>query len=299
MLPNSNSFQRLPRLIIGNALDRLLQVAEWILPEKKLEARVQLKIVQKKILILSIFANSRSVVEYTTLITLAESSGFYVIVINTGKNNLLQDRENVHVVNRLNEGRDFASYQVGLSLIEVEKKELIILMNDSMVWSATFLNELFECRFKNKKTIYGLTLSEQKSTHLQSYLLIFPRDVIYATKIFLDMQIHRFKRLIVKHGELGASRFWLQEGFSLAPITTTDKLIRGTLEGAGFHPRDKRDLVTLVRKKRPINPTIHCWPELFRLTGCIKKSLLYKNPAKLLMCPESLQEAGIMVRQSI
>lgn len=282
------------RSIFGRILDLFLILLEKMMTEPNLSIQPQIKLDCQKVLILSVYINNEDDKDWQNIAHTAKSFGFEVIVVNTGKSKIEVARNLYKVVNRSNLGRDISSYALALGMIELSKLELIILMNDSLIWNLEFLTKIFSRSYIENNTIYGLTLSKQRAEHLQSYLLIFPKDSIFAVNVFQELGVYRFKRNLVRFGEIGASQSWSKLGYKLKPLLKTEDLYAGTLSAPGIHPKDRKKLERYVRKNIPINPTIHYWSEFYRRTHSIKKSLLNSNPAKLRIFPRTVIEAEMM-----
>lgn len=295
MRPSSVKLNRIVRGFAGKLLDFLTGVLEVFLHVKNENIETyQVSQFVGKVAIFSVYIQSEYGNDWEDVVDAILSSGYKVVVVNTGPVNINYSKKNVHIVNRRNRGRDIASYGIGLKIIEIEKCESLVLINDSIIWNSKYVTKILKSAYLESMTIYGLTMSLQKNKHLQTYFLVFPKDVFSATKYFMDLPEFRFKRTVVRRGELGASMHWTKLNFSILPILDYNDLEIGTLTKTGLSEYDRNKLANLCNDGIFLNPTIHFWPEFFRQTGCLKKSIPEQNPAHYAIYPDSVESARRM-----
>jgi hypothetical protein len=88
--------------------------------------------------------------------------------------------QNVFFISRPNEGYDFGGYQFGLNLLENFSKDIteLLLMNNSVFLIKDSLSDLMTRVRSTKADITGLTNSNERRAHIQSYFLFFgPRAI--------------------------------------------------------------------------------------------------------------------------
>jgi len=119
---------------------------------------------------------------------------------------------------RENIGLDFGSYKQGLKSIDTTKTDYLILANDSVYGPIFPLKETFDKAIKSKADVFGITLSDEKEPHLQSYFMLFKHNVIASDlfKVFWqDFDQRKKKKEIILEYEIGLSQQLQQAGFEL------------------------------------------------------------------------------------
>lgn len=132
---------------------------------------------------------------------------------------------------RPNSGHDFASYVAGMAHLE-EDPDQLILMNDSAVMPLYSLPEIFAAMETRNQDAWGLTPGYGFGAHLQSYMLVFDRQVLESPTFrqFWDFDPLGMGReeLIIRY-EVGLARALRDSGFRLDTYfrPTFLELIRG------------------------------------------------------------------------
>jgi hypothetical protein len=142
----------------------------------------------------------------------------------------------------------------------------------------------------SKFDIAGITASYQRTYHLQTYALYLRKPTPDVLAPILGMKIYRYKRNVVRHGELAFSKEWIRRGFRVGAVWNFEI---ENLESKVSNLLSERDLFTirkLLANEVVLNPSIHFWPWLFRDMQIIKKSLMLKNPAKFEFVPKSVHD---------
>jgi Rhamnan synthesis protein F len=292
MRPSNRKLLRNSRTNLGMIADRLLMIVESISRNRfeKIEVSENSQF-KGKVVVFAVYIEKQNDNDWEKIVSVTLKSNFKIIVVNTGPITIQHINPDVYVINRKNAGRDIASYRTGLRTIELDKLDLLILMNDSIIWDHNYLFEILNSDFDENQTIRGLTISNQKIPHLQSYFLVFAKDVVFASNYYISMNTFRFKRTIVRKGEIEASIYWSSAGLKIVSVLDNEILKKRTLNSQGFSEKDKEELIELCKNGVELNPTIHFWPEFFRRTGSLKKSLIHSNPAKFELYPTSIMSA--------
>jgi len=292
MKPSLHLFPRTARLIGGIVIDTILMSIELTFKVKQSRNKMSsIEINHKKVLIYSVYVNDGIGTDWLNIAELAISESYHPIIVNTGKNKISSDNKQITIFNRRNIGRDISSYGMAISLLNLLKIERLIILNDSMIWNETFLRSILLQNNYELNTIYSLTSSEQKKKHLQSYLIIFNPSVIHAATDFEELKTYRFKRLIVKKGEIGLSENWTKKDIKLRALFDYEYLMLKSLEGNSLSPSEKNQIIKLTNKGIKLNPSIHFWEGLYLDTRSVKKSIVNSNPARMENSPKSLAEA--------
>jgi rhamnosyltransferase len=197
------------------------------------------------------------------------------------------------IIKRENYGYDFWSYKVGLDHISNYKEVTsIILINNSFI--ATNPIKLCDNYFslnKDDKCLFGLTISNEKLKHIQSFWIEFTGTKIIHSSSFKDWwesmkPISNQKEVIEKY-EIGLSSHFNKLGFSLNSLfnpTDIDKII-GSMRSIINKHYALDESITITDKlsvdanlANNLNPTSLLWYELLNRCHFIKtKTIGYKN----------------------
>jgi hypothetical protein len=206
----------------------------------------------------------------------------------------IQCRENI--------GLDFGSYQLGLQLIDKEKIDYLILANDSVYGPIYPLKETFDKAIKSPADVFGITLSNEKHPHLQSYFLIFKKQVMNSAAFndfWQNLDLGKDKKEIIHDYEIGLSKTLLKANFKLDAIykcnlNTFQKIFIFVINTQlGYKLYILKKLIYKLQKKKDLgfNP-MHLLPytlvKKYRVPF-IKKELLNKNPHQIKLNTKTLQ----------
>lgn len=139
--------------------------------------------------------------------------------------NIVQLPENIEVINRENIGYDFASYKEGIfSISNLSDYDELILLNDSFYVIRTgAIKEALQKMTFTRGDVWGMTASNQISFHLQSYFLVFKKNV-FTQSWFQDFWKNLInlsdKKSIVLNYEIGLSKLMLNHSLSLVSLFT-------------------------------------------------------------------------------
>lgn len=155
------------------------------------------------------------------------------------------------VFTRPNIGYDFYSWKEGFAqLLDLDKYDELVICNDSCYGPVFDLHPIFEKMSLSKADFWGMTSNSQIQFHLQSYFLVFKRQV-FLSKIFqdfwLDLKIVDSKPALIFAYEIGL----------------TQKLIKANFKAGSFF------------KMSLFNAHIFCYSTVRNLVGYLYNCLIY------------------------
>lgn len=190
----------------------------------------------------------------------------------------------ITVIVRENVGYDFYSFRTGVLAVEAlySYDELIIANDSVLMIDPDGLDRAFAKMRSVDCGVWGMTESQQVSRHLQSYFLVFRKDVFfsqYFDKFWRDVRVLDDKWEIILSYEIGLTQWLLHHGVRIA---------------SAFQPDDAgmRKLSERVKRKRArdglappggheiaqANPVHYLWDDLCREFGLIKTEVLRDDP---------------------
>jgi lipopolysaccharide biosynthesis protein len=163
--------------------------------------------------------------------------GYQVIFVTTSPDLPVPEYEKIKslvttCVHRKNEGYDFASYKVAFDLIgpHYSSLESLIVMNDSCLGPLFPMNDILKKMRDSVDSVYGVSISEEISEHIQSYFYHFGSSVLKKpfTKVFFDrIRILQSKWGIVRYFEIGSSKLLLAQGIAIkALVNPKDSFVK-------------------------------------------------------------------------
>lgn len=134
------------------------------------------------------------------------------------------------IIERKNQGLDFASWQCALKVCDWGKEfDTILLANDSVFGPFQNLGSIIKSMNK-RFDIWGMTDNYDIDYHIQSYFLHFNEKVIkseYWLNFWMNMDTTGLpKDEIIRRYEVGLSKLFSRLGFRLGVHTSIDVLIR-------------------------------------------------------------------------
>ncbi len=176
--------------------------------------------------------------------------------------------DDVAIVRRPNVGYDFGSWSAVLTTWpEVAAKDLVVLMNDSLVGPLGPLDDLLARIEASSADVWGPTRGLHPCPHLQSYLLAFRRGVLGREPLrgfFAGIEPQASKQAVIDTYEIGLGRVlgehgvtteagWTHEELGLPPSVNATFTGWRQLLDAGF-PFVKRSLLELphLREERAL-----------------------------------------------
>ena len=191
------------------------------------------------------------------------------------------------VIMRKNIGLDLAAIRDALKLLGKDWDRLILL-NDSVVWpKEKFLSLVSKViYFENDREILVLVDSFQRAHHFQTFFLAANQTAMTEVyEIFMGIKNWKYKRSIVTFGEIPLKTEFEFHGIRVRPLIRYQALENKFSESRPENI-DDFSIARLVDRKVPLNPSQHFWRELLESDwGCVKRSLIEQNPAKLQFPP--------------
>lgn len=191
------------------------------------------------------------------------ASGYRCVVVSTAQGGHLEWPEGpppgTAVLRRVNEGYDFGSWAVGLTMYpEIRRCGLVILTNDSMVGPFAPLGPLLTAFEGATTDVWAVTDSHQLTHHIQSYFVGFHNGVLDERpwrRFFDGVRHHDEKMDVVMNHELRIMAVCRSEGY---PWTVQ---YRASDLGAGIE-----------------NPTLVGWRRLLALGFPFVKRTIITDP---------------------
>lgn len=270
------------RELLGRALD-LLTYFDTPKPQSSISDfevhRNVMPLSASRVAIVVIFDSARLIDHdlLKTLKRLTEINYAVVLVANRLPNKLVMDViSNVFtLIVRPNVGRDFAAYKAGLNWVDQQKNlkslDRLILFNDSVSWTPAGIDTCIQRAEKASDLVLGVTVSRQRSVHIQSYFYLVKDSAIqsFAEKFF-ELRNVRFKRSVIHLGERKISKELERIGLKFTALFGEEEL------------EDKRILNALGEdyfrsNKKPVNTAIYYAKELEQLSNGIKKKKIKRK----------------------
>jgi hypothetical protein len=126
---------------------------------------------------------------------------------------------------RPNVGLDLGALGHFLRSIDLRRLDYLVYLNDTIEIDVnTILKAIDQMELtRTSNKVYGLTLSLQKSRHLQSFFLALPNK--YLSIASKRLRSFRHKRATVAFCEIGLSRELIKAGAELVPLISNSTLI--------------------------------------------------------------------------
>lgn len=201
-------------------------------------------------------------------------------------------RKYCKIIRRENYGYDFWSYKVGVEAIsDKEKLKSILFLNNSFVVTdpVRLCEEYFSVK-KDTDCLFGLTISNQISRHIQSYWMEFIGEKLIKSKDFEDwwasmVPISNQKEVILNY-EVGLSSSFIKKGYKLGSLFVPDnneKLIASMRSIVNYHYALDDTVVSGdmtsfdINLAKKLNPTSLLWYELLEKFHFIKFKTMQSN----------------------
>lgn len=191
-----------------------------------------------------------------------------------------------HIVIKDNLGRDLIAYKVGLGLVEeVAQYDKVIFANDSVYGPLFDIRQAIHYGDDKNLDIWGITDSQEYHYHLQSYFLVFKKDVVLSEafrQFWAQVYPLSNKSNIVQFYEVGLSQYFLKQGYRLGALVAY-KAIKQSLRENVFHLPEKQLHHFEAFMQRPENPSYYFWWYGIKYFQCpiIKRDLLSRNAEKI------------------
>lgn len=244
-----------------------------------------------KVAVFAVFLNSEAeMIEAERVLKLISNEFETIVLVNTGGYVFSAKFPNLIDMHRENYGRDLASYKHALDSLDLSDTSEVLLFNDSVLWTGTSIVRFIAEARRSKYQVTSLTSSNQHTSHLQSYVLHLKGDITLLSKAFRFIRISNFKRVIVEAGEKRLSHYWIANQIQIGSIHSQVSLGPLLVKYKDLYREDYSQIISLLSRRVPLNPSIHFWAPLFAQSGVVKKVLMTKNPAQLKYVPETLKE---------
>lgn len=230
-------------------------------------------------------------------LTELKSLGFNIVFVTTNTE-LPNDKISsiAHLIQaiilRENVGYDFGSYKTGINYLQERTKsiEKLLIANDSVFGPLNALEKVIEA--SENYDLFGITDSYDHHYHLQSYFIIYSKDVLRGKpfqEFWKSVELCpgsglEFKQRIIKLYEVGGSQHFIKHGYSIGAFNSYQKvfcqLALDYEKKLGLWKLDQENTPTPLTIR--FNASHQNWDLLIKM-GCpfIKRELLLKNPANI------------------
>ena len=213
----------------------------------------------------------------------------------------LDDR--ITVIVRENVGYDFYSFRTGVLAVQAlySYDELIIANDSAFLVDPSGMARAFSKMQSVDCGVWGMTESQQVSRHLQSYFLVFRKEVFftqYFNQFWRDVRVLDDKWEIILSYEIGLTQWLLHHGVKIAAAFEPDadgmrklaERVKRKCERDGLPPPGSFEI-------EQANPVHYLWDDLCRQFGMIKTEVLRDDPngvndvglSHLILDPQTLQ----------
>ena len=179
-----------------------------------------------------------------------------------------------------NVGYDFVMWQHALDNVALDDYDELILANSSVLGPIFPLDPIFERMAADPCDFWGMTDSLEFSWHLQSYFIVFKKQVIASAafrQFWSSVLPYRKKEQVVLSYELGLSSFLVESGF----------------RGRAFAAVEAWASKIMMHRRR--NATLY-YPQTLLDMGMpfVKLAVLRNNPHRVNLAPlrRTMQTAG-------
>lgn len=239
-----------------------------------------------------------------------KSIGFETIFISTSphlENNSIRQLEKItgSIIVRQNAGYDFGSYKVGIDYIknDLQHTSRLLLTNDSVFGPFSSIQKAIDDSADDE--ILGMTDSFDHHYHLQSYFLLYGKEIIKDPEFMkfwggvkiLDADTPDFKKKIILDYEVGGSVHFQKNGMKLRAQFPVEETLTTIFQRYLEKLREtKHQPLSVIRPLLVnFNSTHVYWKELIEAGfPFIKRELLLKNPtnADITTWPTVLRQAA-------
>ena len=133
------------------------------------------------------------------------------------------------IILRENSGHDFFSYKIAINELDLTKVEQLLLCNDSCLGPLYPLKEWFNEETAKNSDFWGISALSRPKTHLQSYFLVFNRNVLCNIDFIQFWQVLQKlpgKREIIFNYEVGLSQLLIRQGYHWYSLVFTGTAYR-------------------------------------------------------------------------
>ena len=189
------------------------------------------------------------------------------------------------VIVRENTGMDFSMWQRGMAEYELSQFDELLLTNSSIIGPLQPLALLWQNPGVADCDFWGLTDNDELSNHLQSYFLVFRKQVLHSARFRNFWQAvlpYKNKSQVIFSYELGLSN-WLKEGGLTGKAVFAQKeIISRYRNGCSFWKRCRDYYLYLTHQSRGRNTSV-IFPDLLLQLGMpfLKTALLSESPSPM------------------
>ena len=236
------------------------------------------------------------------------SKDIIFVSTNMDQNEEILVRNKAKLIKRANIGYDFWSYKIGIEALgDLREYDRIIICNTSFVClDPNLLLQKFTQEL-SEYSLIGVTKSNEKKEHLQSYFISFEGKEFINSKDFeywwLSMEPLNERIENIDSYEVGMTQYFLQKNYKIKSICEMrpEQLIimfaralnRGVIK---IESNLNTEIVTLdLSHAKNLNPTIYAWDILMRSIGIIKIEQILHNYGHMYMD----YEIGLLEKQKI
>jgi hypothetical protein len=275
---------------VGSVANLLLKIDHITANSKSMIKSVEGKIVSSQNLAIFATYSERPLDEFDLqVLSDLRSSGFGICIVVNVKNEVHTNYSNYAdvVIKRKNIGLDIAAIRDALRILGSDWNR-IVLLNDSVIWPKNNFPNVIAAvlDFDGINEVLGLVDSYQRSHHIQSFFL--SANHYTAKELFeayMSIRNWRFKRSIVTFGEIPIKSNLQRIGVNFQPLISYKEL-ESNLILSGASNSDEVEIIDFIKRGIPLNPSQHLWRMLLHNEfGCVKRSLIQSNPAKLAYPP--------------
>jgi lipopolysaccharide biosynthesis protein len=197
------------------------------------------------------------------------------------------------IILKENQGYDFVSWQEGLKAISGNSDfDELVFCNDSVYGPLYPLPDVFDTMSSKNCDFWGITDSYEINYHLQSYFLVFKKNVVRSEifqRFWNDVTVESSKNEVIKKYEVGLTHAFISAGFKPQPYLPTSvfnlKILRIRAISAVKHPfKAVKTILSRAKQNnneyRAISPTHYLWKDsiIKYQIPFIKIELLRDNP---------------------
>ena len=220
------------------------------------------------------------------------SSGWTVLCVENGDTQINEyDYKHFHFIKRNNKGRDLGAYR-DLADFLSDYSGVLLFLNSSIFWEMSEIEHIVnDCEELTDKgaDVIGFTDSYQTGVrHLQSHFFFFSAGSIVRgahQKAFSHVKNWRFKRAIVRYGEIPILNKLEKSGFKISVIQPYESLKKQFVAESSirniYSVNDYKQIAKRLKVGISLNPTQHFAPILWMNLKVLKASFVDSNPANL------------------
>ena len=146
------------------------------------------------------------------------------------------------VIQRSNVGYDFAMWQQALSEYDLNQFDELLLTNSSIIGPLHPLEPLWQHPAISQCDFWGLTDNDEYGDHLQSYFLVFRKQVLghpCFLQFWRSVLPYQNRQMVVQSYEVGLTNWLTQHGFKGNALFSMEMLHSLLLSRRGFAERLK------------------------------------------------------------